>query len=449
MTFTETKIPKALEAEQAVLGAILLDDRALDSVAGYLDADSFYAPVHRKIFKAMLELYTHTKPVDLITVAEFLETRLELENIGGRSYLGDLAGAVATSANVTHYAEIIKDRANLRRLVSLAGELEQKSRDSSNEPKDIIDQLETEVFKIAQSQKRQQASSLKSILAEGLETIDRYHKGERIMTGVATGFEALDEMTFGLQPADLVVIAGRPSMGKTSLACTIALHVAIYEKKAVGVFSIETSKEQMALRFLCAQAMVNSWAIRSGKLRDEDWARISLNLQALADAPIYIDDSSTMTVLDIRAQARRLKHQHGIEIIIVDYLQLIRGSKWSESRQQEITQISQGLKALAKDLHIPVIALSQLSRKTEDRPGKRPELSDLRESGAIEQDADLVMMVYRPEFYGLEKFPDHSPAEGLAEIRILKHRNGPTGDRKLVFLKQYAKFENLSQTEGE
>lgn len=435
--------PQANDAEQAVLGGILLDDRAMDTVIEYLDIDAFYNPAHKKIFDTMLTLYNKEEAIDLITVAADLERRGELENIGGRSYLADLSTAVATAANVLHYCGIVLEKSNLRELIAASTDIVQKCYNQEEEVEGLLDLAETTVFKIAEKRLKEEAVSLKQLLPHTFEAIDQFHKRAGSVTGLSTGFEAIDEMTSGLQPSDLVVIAGRPSMGKTSFALSMALNAGVVYKQPVAIFSLETSKEQLAMRLLCSQAKISSHNMRTGRLSDQEWPRLNFAAGALVDAPIFVDDSSTLSVLELRAKARRLKRKHGISLIIVDYLQLMRGHRRAESRQQEITMISQGLKGLAKDLQVPVMAISQLSRKTEERPGKRPELADLRESGSIEQDADLVMMVYRPEFYGEGKFPDHTEAKGLAEIRLLKHRNGPTGDRKLVFLNEYARFENL------
>ncbi|OGC93268.1 MAG: replicative DNA helicase [candidate division Zixibacteria bacterium RBG_16_48_11] len=443
---TEGRVPpQAIAAEQAVLGAILIDGRAMDTVIEHLDGDSFYHTNHAKIFDAILSIYNREEAIDLITVAAELERRNELENIGGRSYLADLSTSVATAANVEYYCKIVLEKVNLRDLISASTDIIQKCYNEDEEVERLLDIAESTVFKIAEKRLRGAISSIGQLLPTTFEDIEQYHKRAGSITGIPLGFSEIDDMTSGLQKSDLIVIAGRPSMGKTSFALSIALNAAVGEKLPVAIFSLETSKEQLALRLLCCQAKISSHHMRTGRLSDEEWAKLSIGAGPLADAPIYVDDSSTLSVLDLRAKARRLKRKHDIRLVVVDYLQLMRGHRSAENRQQEISMISQGLKALAKELNVPVIALSQLSRKTEERPLKRPELADLRESGSIEQDADVVMMVYRPEFYGLDKFPDSGgePAEGKAEIRLLKHRNGPTGDRKLVFLKDYARFENL------
>jgi replicative DNA helicase len=313
----------------------------------------------------------------------------------------------------------------------------------------LLDIAESAVFQIAERRLRDSVVPMKLLLPNTFEAIEQFHKRAGSITGVPTGYESIDQITAGLQASDLIVVAGRPSMGKTSLALSMALNLGVVYHQPVAIFSLETSKEQLALRILCNQARISSHNMRTGRLSDEEWAKLSIAAGPLSEAPIFIDDSSSLSVIDLRAKSRRLKRKHNISMVMIDYLQLMRGHRSAESRQQEISMISLGLKSLAKELDIPVIALSQLSRKTEDRPHKRPELADLRESGSIEQDADLVMMVYRPEFYDIKEFPDHSPSEGMAEIRILKHRNGPTGDRKLVFLKEFARFENLEDRYAE
>lgn len=435
--------PQAEQAEQAVLGAILLDDRNMDTAIEIVDTSSFYKTAHQEIFEAMKELYKRENPIDLITLADELDRRGKLTDIGGRSYLADLATSVATGANIEHYCNIVLERDNLRELIHASTDIIQRCYSEEDDVKTLLDSAESTVFTIAEKKFRKVAVPLSKLLPSTFEAIEQFHKRAGTVTGIPTGFEGIDDMTSGLQDSDLVVIAGRPSMGKTSLALCMALNAAVLYKYPVAIFSLETSKEQLALRLLCSQARISSHNMRTGKLSDEEWAKLSIGAGPLAEAAIYIDDSSTLTVLELRAKARRLKRKHEIKLLVVDYLQLMRGHRAAENRQQEISMISQGLKALAKELNLPVIAISQLSRKTEERPDKRPQLADLRESGSIEQDSDLVMMVYRPEFYGVNTFPDHSPAEGLAEIRILKHRNGPTGDRKLAFLKEFARFENL------
>ncbi len=441
---TEGRVPpQAIEAEQAVLGAILLDDRAMDTAVEILETESFYNIAHQEIFEAMKELYNRENPIDIITLADELDRRGKLESIGGRSYLADLSTSVATAANVEHYCDIVLEKTNLRELINATTDIAKRCYDEQDDVKVLLDSAESTVFTIAQKKFRKVATPLKELLPSTFEAIEQFHQRAGTVTGIPTGFEGIDEMTSGLQDSDLIVVAGRPSMGKTSLALCIALNAAVIYKYPVAIFSLETSKEQLAMRLLCSQARISSHHMRTGRLSDEEWAKLSIGAGPLADAPVYVDDSSTLTVLELRAKARRLKRKYDIKLVVVDYLQLMRGHRTAESRQQEISMISQGLKALAKELNVPVLAISQLSRKTEERPGKRPELADLRESGSIEQDADLVMMVYRPEFYGEKNFPDHSEAEGIAEIRILKHRNGPTGDRKLVFLKEFARFENL------
>jgi len=443
---TEGRVPpQSIRAEQAVLGAVLLSDVAMDTAVIFLGADSFYNTAHQKIFDAMLALYNKNEAIDIVTLSVELERRKELDEIGGRSYLAELSTSVATAANVEYYCRIVLDKANLRDLISASTEIIQECYTEQEEVNTLLDFAESTVFSIAEKRIRKDVPSIGQLLPTTFEEIEHYHKRAGTITGIPTGFDQLNDLTSGLQNSDFIVIAGRPSMGKTSLALSIALYASVIERMPVVIFSLETSKEQLALRLLCSQARISAHHMRTGRLTDEEWAKLSIGAGPLSEAPIFIDDSSTLSVLEVRAKARRLKRRNDIRLIVVDYLQLMRGHRAAENRQQEISMISQGLKGLAKELNIPVVALSQLSRKTEERPMKRPELADLRESGSIEQDADVVMMVYRPEFYGLDKFPDSDgvPAEGKAEIRLLKHRNGPTGDVRLAFLKNYARFENL------
>ena len=443
---TEGRVPpQAIQAEQAVLGAILIDNRAMDTVIEYLDVDCFYVEAHKRIYDAMLLIHNREWPIDLETLSVELKNRNELEVLGGRSYLADLSTAVATAANVEYYCRIVLEKSNLRDLIHTSTDIIQRCYREDDEVEVLLDIAESTVFRIAEKKLSRTISSIGELLPYTFEDIERYHKRAGTITGIPTGFDQTDDLTSGLQNSDLIVIAGRPSMGKTSFALSIALNAAVIGKLPVAIFSLETSKEQLALRLLCSQAKISSHNMRTGRLSDEEWAKLSIGAGPLSEAPIFIDDSSTLSVLEVRAKSRRLKRKHDIRLIVVDYLQLMRGHRTAENRQQEISMISQGLKGLAKELNIPVVALSQLSRKTEERPMKRPELADLRESGSIEQDADVVMMVYRPEFYGLDKFPDTGgePSEGKAEIRLLKHRNGPTGDVRLAFLKSYARFENL------
>lgn len=455
---TEGRVPpQAIQAEQAVLGAILLDDRAMDTVIDFLEEESFYNTANREIFSAMLSIYNRKEAIDLITVAEELERNGKLEAVGGRSYLADLSSVVATAANVEHYCKIVLDKANLRELIHASTDIIKECYQEQEEVESILDIAEGAVFKIAEKRLRGTTVSIGQLLPTTFAAIDELHKRSASITGIATGFEKIDRITSGLHKSDLVIIAGRPSMGKTSFALSIAHNVAVEYGLPLAMFSLETSNDQLAMRLLCNQARIIPHHLRTGKMKDDEWARLAIAAGPLGQAPMYLDDSSNMTVLELRAKARRLKHKYNIRLLFVDYLQLMRGHKRAENRQQEISMICQGLKGLAKELEIPVIALSQLSRKTEERTDRRPELADLRESGSIEQDADLVMMVHRPEFY---KFPDiQDPeimdevrkisTERLAVIRILKHRNGPTGDVKLIFHKEYARFENYEERRAE
>ncbi len=435
--------PQAIEAEQAILGALLLDKEAMDKVVEILYEDAFYKEAHSKIYMATLDLYDRNEPIDLITVAEELNKRQQLEEVGGRSYLADLASCVATSANVEHHSRIVLEKAILRKLIETSTDIVQQCYGLSQEVDNLLDQSEMQIFKIAERRMKESFVPLEELLPRTFAEIEEYHKKVGTITGVPTGFERLDEMTAGFQRSDLIVVAGRPSMGKTSLALSIASNCAINFGIPVGIFSLEMSKELLALRMLCSHARLSSHRMRIGKLSDREWANLSIAAGPLSEAKIFVDDTPAIGLFELKAKGRRLKLKHNVGLLIIDYLQLMQGPRKVESRQQEITVICQSLKSLAKELNIPVLALSQLSRKTEERTDRRPQLADLRESGSIEQDADLVLMVYRPEFYDIQKFRDGSPTEGIAEIIIAKHRNGPTGDTKLVFLKDYARFDNL------
>jgi len=435
--------PQNLEAEQSVLGAVLLDNSAMAKAMEVLTEEDFYRTAHRKIFQAMLDLSEQGEVIDQITLTEHLKEGGQLEAIGGAAYLAELVQMVPSAANVKYHSKIVRDKALLRGLITASTDVITRGYEGQATVDELLDFAERSVFGLAQDRLGRTFAPLKAVIKESLELVDRLSKKKERVTGVPTGFEELDELTAGLQPSDLVVIAGRPSMGKTSLALGMAQHAAIRAGRVVGIFSLEMSNAQLVLRMLSSEACVDSHALRTGKLQKEDWWRLAEAAGRLENAPIYVDDSGSLTVQQMRGKARRLKAEHGLDLIIVDYLQLMQGRGDAESRQQEISDISRSLKALAKELDVPVLALSQLSRAVESRKPPIPMLADLRESGAIEQDADVVMFIYRDEVYEPE-----TEKKGIADVLVRKHRNGPTGDRQLVFLDKYAKFENLAKHEA-
>jgi replicative DNA helicase len=438
--------PQNVEAEQAVLGAILLDNQALYRTLEILDPDEFYRPAHQRIFKAMVELSEQNQVIDLVTMTDHLRRTEILDSIGGTGYLTDLAQSVATAAGVVYHARLIHDTAISRSLIVAATEIVSRGYEGTRRVDELLDFAERSIFGIAERRLKRLFTSMQEVVTSTVAHIDLlYSRGERI-TGIPTGFKDLDERTAGLQPSDLIIIAGRPSMGKTSLALGIALNAALNKTRhhTVAIFSLEMSKEQLCMRLLSAQGSLNMHRIRTGHLNENEWKTLAQTASLLHDSPIYIDDTPAISVLELGAKVRRLRAEHTLDLVVVDYLQLMSGGGNSENRQQEISDISRSLKSLAKELNIPVVALSQLSRAVENRPSKKPLLADLRESGAIEQDADLVMMIYRSEMYAseLEEGVDKADEEHVAEILIAKHRNGPTGFERLTFLPEYAKFGN-------
>jgi len=434
--------PQNLEAEMAVLGSMLISEEAIPQAVEIVDAQCFYNETNRKIFSAILELFNAQKSVDLITLSEELKRTNALESIGGVAYLIALTETVPTAANVQHYAQIIKEKSVLRFLINNSTQIVSESYDSNVNVEELLDRAEKLIFEISDHRAKGGYVILKDIIKDSIETIDRLYQKKTHVTGIPTGFIDLDKDTAGLQNSDLIVIAGRPSMGKSALVLSIAEYAAVIEKIPVGFFSLEMSKEQLVQRLLCSHAKVDTHKVRSGFLAPQDWPRLTSAAGKLSDAPFYIDDTPAISALELRAKARRLKSHHDIRLIVLDYLQLMRGSAHSESRQQEISEISRSLKALARELDIPVIAISQLSRAVEARQDHRPQLSDLRESGAIEQDADVVVLLLREEYY----FPTEEN-KGIAEVIIAKQRNGPVGSIKLSFIKEYMRFENLARTE--
>jgi replicative DNA helicase len=439
--------PQNLEAEQSVLGAILLDNEAINQALEVLSAEDFYRESHRDIFRAMAELTDRNQPVDAITLTDALRSKGALEAIGGPAYIAELAAYVPTAANIAHYARIVREKAVLRSLVSAATEIASSAYEAPSNVDEFLDGAEHKIFEISERRIRQSFHSMPELTRESLKMIERLYENKELVTGVPTGFLDLDRITAGFQPSDLVVIAARPSMGKTALALNIAAHAAMEAEPRVGVafFSLEMSKEQLVLRLLCSEARVDSSKARAGYLSERDFPKLAQAAARLAEAPIFVDDSSDTSPIVLKAKCRRLARERGsnLGLIIVDYMQLMRPARPGESREKEIAEISRSLKALAKELKVPVVALSQLNRQVETRPDRRPLLADLRESGAIEQDADVIAFIYRDEMYHRD-----SKEPGVAEIIVAKQRNGPTDTAKLTYLSQYTRFENYAAETG-
>jgi len=438
--------PQSLDAERSVLGAMLLSRDAIAAAIQHLDERAFYRETHRKLWRAMVSLFDRNEAVDLVTLVEELKRKKELEPIGGVTYLTSLDQFVATAANVEHYCKIVNEKATLRRLIDVGTEIVGECYDQRKDPAQLLDRAEQAIFAISDDRLRTGFHPMRQLVLQGYSAIEEYRQRKVHVTGVPSGFYDLDEMTAGFQKSDFIVIAGRPSMGKTSFAMNIAENVAVHmkpsERQAVAVFSLEMSKESLVQRLMCSVARVDIHKIRRGYASNEEYKKLQNAAAQLHEAPIYIDDTAAISILEMRAKARRLVSEMPLGMIVIDYLQLIRGPESSENRQQEISAISRSLKALAKELQIPVIALSQLSRAVETRGGnKRPVLSDLRESGAIEQDADVVLFVYRPEVYET----DPANRDGKAEIICAKQRNGPTGNIDLAFLSECTRFEPLAR----
>jgi replicative DNA helicase len=436
--------PQNNEAEQSVLGAILIENEALLKAIEIIHPENFYRESHRLIFRSMIELFEKNEPTDLITLTEHLRKKNNLEEVGGASYLTTLCEQIPTAANIEYYAKIVKEKAVLRRLIYCATEIATRGYSNQDEVGELLDFAEKSIFDITEDQVKASVFPLREILKTSFKAIENLYNKKELITGVATGFTELDQITSGFQPSDLIIIAGRPSMGKTAFSLNIA-HNAAYESKVpIVVFSLEMSKEQLALRMLCSEARVDAHKMRSGFLSESDWPKLTRAAGKLSEAKIFIDDTAGMGVLEMRAKSRRLKAEHGLGMVIVDYLQLMKGRGTIDSREQEISDISRSLKALAKELKVPVVALSQLNRRVEERAVKKPQLADLRESGAIEQDADVILFLYRDEVYN----PD-SADKGSAEIIIGKQRNGPTGEIRLAFIDRYTRFENYAYRESE
>jgi replicative DNA helicase len=429
--------PQNLDAERSALGSILLEKDAFYKCIEMLRAEDFYREAHRVIFEVVTDLTNRNEAVDIITVSEELKQRNMLEKIGGLPYLTNLANAVPTAANVEYYAKIVREKSLLRSLISAAGQIMSMGYQASEDIETILDESERQIFQITQQRSTKGYINLKEILARTFEHIEEIHNTKGGITGLPTGFIDFDRMTAGLQRADLIILAARPSMGKTTFALNIANHVAGELKIPVVLFSLEMAKEQLALKLLCSEAGVDSHRIRTGTLRDEDWSKIAGALGRLSEGAMFIDDTAGITVMEIRAKARRIKAEHGLGLIVIDYLQLMQSRGRAENRQQEVSEISRSLKSLSRELEVPVLALSQLSRAVEQRADKKPNLSDLRESGSLEQDADLVAFLYREDYYN----PD-SDHKNVTELNIAKQRNGPTGAVELIFHREFSRFMN-------
>lgn len=436
--------PQSIEAEIAVLGSMLIEEQAVAKAIEIIDESVFYKEVHRTIFKTITELFSKNSVVDMVTIIEELRKKGELEGIGGAPYITNLTSSIPTAANIEHYARIVKEKSILRQLINNATEIVQECYESSSDADKILDRAEMLVFEITSKNIEQKSSILlKDIIKDSIEIIDNLYQRKESITGIPTGFSEFDIITAGLQRSDLIVVAGRPSMGKSALVACIAENAGVVGNIPVAFFSLEMSKEQLVQRMLWSHARVNAQRVRTGFLSQSDWPRLVNAAGKLSEAPIYIDDTPALGILELRAKARRLKAQYDIKLIILDYLQLMQGRIGSENRQQEISEISRSLKALARELQVPIIAVSQLSRAVEQRAEHRPQLSDLRESGAIEQDADVVILLLREEYYN----PNIEEKKGLAELIIAKQRNGPTGIVNLTFISEYTRFENLSKRE--
>jgi len=435
--------PQALDVEATVLGALMIEQTAIDSATALIDRDVFYRPAHRTIYDAIIKLYSSREPVDFSTVYQELKKRNKAEEAGGIEYLSHLTNNVFTAANIEYHIKILLEKKILRDLITISGDIATKSFKADEDAFDIVEYAEKRIFDLAQLHVKKTFMGMKEAITDTLEYIEAIQSKSYENFAVPTGFYALNDILGGFQKSDLIILAARPSMGKTALALNLARNAAVMHNLPVGVFSLEMSFQQLVMRLICAEAKVNAQQVRTGRVPQEDNARLVKVASKLANAPLIMDDTSALSISELRSKARRLKSEFDIRMIIIDYLQLMRGPKGMESREREISEISRTLKAIAKELNIPVIALSQLNRKNEERTDKRPMLSDLRESGSIEQDADVVMFIHRPEYYGKEKFEDGNSTKGIAEIIVAKQRNGPVGEVKLKFQNDIARFENL------
>ncbi|MDI3327768.1 MAG: replicative DNA helicase [Alicyclobacillaceae bacterium] len=433
--------PQSLEAEQAVLGAILLDADAFYTAVERLSPDDFYRSAHQKIFQAMLDVAGAGDPIDLVTVTARLQSVGQLEEAGGASYLAELAHIVPAAANIEHYVQLVHEKSVLRRLIRVATQIAAKGYEAAGDVAEVLDEAERRIFELTQAKVVRGFTPIREVLEKTFERIEYLYANKGHVTGVPSGFPDLDRMTSGFQNSDLIIVAARPSVGKTAFALNIAQNVAVRYRIPVAVISLEMSKEQLVQRMLCAEANLDAHKLRTGFLEEQDWPKLTMAIGNLSEAPIYIDDTPGITIAEMRSKCRRLKAERGLGLVVIDYLQLIQGRGRADNRQQEISEISRGLKGLARELDVPVIALSQLSRSVEQRQDKRPMLSDIRESGSIEQDADLVAFLYREDYYN----PD-TERKNIVEVIIAKQRNGPTGKVEMVFLKNFNKFVSLERT---
>ncbi|MDE0830565.1 MAG: replicative DNA helicase [Vicinamibacterales bacterium] len=440
----ERSLPHNLEAERSVLGAILIHNDAFNQAAEHLDSEDFFRDAHRRVFDKMVNLNERGDAIDLVTLKDELGRSGDLDAVGGPAYIASLVDGVPRSTNVQYYAQIVKEKATLRNLIFSANRILDTAYNAQEDADALLDSAEQEIFSIADENLHTGFVPLRALVQDSFETIEKLQQHKGVVTGVPSGFDDLDKLTSGFQPSDLVIIAARPSMGKTAFVLNIAQYLGVQSDKSIGVFSLEMSKEQLFMRMLTTEAQIDSQKFRGSFLSEREYGELSAALGRLGDAKVFIDDSASISVLEMRAKSRRLKSEHGLDLIIVDYIQLMQGRGRSENRTLELAAISRSLKGLAKELSVPVIVLSQLSRATESRSDRRPQLSDLRESGALEQDADLVMFIYREEMY--ERTPEEKKPENenMAEIIIGKQRNGPTGIVKLAFLKQQTRFANLT-----
>lgn len=441
--FADRMPPHNQEAEQAVLGAVLIEPSVLVTVTERLRPEDFYRQAHQRLLQAMIDLSEQGEPVDLVTLTSALQDRKSLDEVGGVPYLTELASAVPTAANVDYYAQIVEEKAILRRLIRTATEIATSGYSGADEVAQVIDQAEKKILEISQGRMSKGFVPIKDVLMETFERIESLHYNQGKLTGVPSGYTDLDRMTSGFQSSDLIILAARPAMGKTAFSLNVAQNVAVRAGKPVAIFNLEMSAPQLVQRMLAAEGNIDAQVFRNGHLGEEDWEKLTMAISTLSEAPIFIDDTPGITMFDIRAKLRRLQAEHGLGLVLIDYLQLIEGSG-RDSRQQEISEISRSLKLLARELHVPVIALSQLSRAVEQRQDKRPMLSDLRESGSIEQDADIVSFLYRDDYYNEE-----SEKKNIIEVILAKHRNGPVGKVELLFLKNYNKFLSLDMRHGQ
>jgi replicative DNA helicase len=437
--------PQSIEAEQSVLGSLMIDKNAIIKIADLVNEDDFYKNSHGKIYKTMLYLYEHHEPIDLLSLSNRLKETGEMEQIGGRSYLASLANAVPTAANIVHYAKIVAKKSVLRKLIDNASQIVSAAYDETGEIDKTLDEAEQKIFSVSQKHIRQDFTPVKPILEEAFDRIDELHKNKGKLRGIPTGFGDLDNILAGLQKSNLIILGARPSVGKSSLGLDLVRHAAVKEKVPVGIFSLEMSKEEVIDRLICAEANIDLWKLRTGRLSDsgenDDFSRIGHAMGVLSEAPIFVDDSASINVMEMRTMARRLQAEHGLKMLVIDYLQLMEGRGNTDNRVQEVSEISRSLKGLARELNIPIVALSQLSRGIESRTDQRPKLSDLRESGSIEQDADVVLFIYRED-----KTKTDSENKNIAEIMVAKHRNGPVGSVKLFFNEQTTSFKNLDKS---